>query len=139
MEAFEVLDELIKITSSMELHKHMQVWLVQEIVEEERSTNFLHDQCDDLRRRITKLRMLISEMEALGARWVAVDCLECLRETQAREIDKLATLTEVLVETQASIHEKEGHVGCDELDIRMKLTGSLIDDYRIKGVLVPGI
>ncbi|GJU44078.1 hypothetical protein Tco_1201344 [Tanacetum coccineum] len=110
MEAFEVLDELIKITSSMELHKHMQVWLVQEIVEEERSTNFLHDQCDDLRRRITKLRMLISEMEALGARWVAVDCLECLRETQAREIDKLATLTEVLVETQASIHEKEGHV-----------------------------
>nr|GEV18988.1 hypothetical protein [Tanacetum cinerariifolium] len=46
-------------------------------------------------------------MEARGARGVVVDSLECLRETQARETDKLAALTEVMVETQAGIHEKE--------------------------------
>nr|GEU67028.1 hypothetical protein [Tanacetum cinerariifolium] len=46
-----------------------------------------------------KCRVLICEMEALGARGVAVDCVECLKQTQAREPDKLVALTEVLVET----------------------------------------
>nr|GEU60213.1 hypothetical protein [Tanacetum cinerariifolium] len=88
----------------------MRFWCVQDTIKEEGFANFLHDRCDDLRRRITKLRMLIGKMEDLGACGVAIDCLKCLIQTQARETNKLAALTEVLVVTQASIHEKEGHV-----------------------------
>nr|GEW67763.1 glycoside hydrolase, family 79 [Tanacetum cinerariifolium] len=68
------------------------------------------------KRRITKRRVLIGEMEALGDRGVVVDCLECLKQTNARETDKLVALTEVLVETQAGIHEKEGHVARMDLN-----------------------
>ncbi|GKC10765.1 hypothetical protein Tco_1007547 [Tanacetum coccineum] len=86
MATFEVLDELMKITSSMELHKRM------------------------------RHRVLIGEMKALGSRRVAVDCLECLKKTHARETDKLAALTEVMAETQAGIYEKEGHVARMDLN-----------------------
>ncbi|GKF92146.1 hypothetical protein Tco_0278865, partial [Tanacetum coccineum] len=71
---------------------------------------------DDLRRHRARRRVLIGEMEALGARGVAVDCLDCLKQTQARETDKLAAWTEVLVETQAGIHEKKGHVAKMDLN-----------------------
>ncbi|GJZ68134.1 hypothetical protein Tco_0631374 [Tanacetum coccineum] len=110
MNTFEVMDELREITDSMELHKRMRFWFVQEISEEEGFLNFLRDRYDDLRRCNARRRVLIGEMEALGAHVVAVDSLYCLKQTHAKETDKLATLTEVLVETQASIYEKEGHV-----------------------------
>ncbi|GJR52443.1 hypothetical protein Tco_1402964 [Tanacetum coccineum] len=98
MANFEVLDELIEIT------------------EEEGFLRFLRNRCDDLRRRSARSRVLIGEMEALEARGVAVVCLDCLKQTQARETDKLAALIEVLVETQAGIHEKEGHVAKIDLN-----------------------
>ncbi|GJU50741.1 hypothetical protein Tco_1220296 [Tanacetum coccineum] len=110
MGTFEVLDKLMAITGSTELYKRMWFWFVQEITEEEGFLKFLRDRCDDLRRRNARCRVLIGEMEALGARRVAIECLDCLKQTQARETDKLAALTEVLVETQAGIHEQEGHV-----------------------------
>ncbi|GJZ04641.1 hypothetical protein Tco_0537916 [Tanacetum coccineum] len=116
MATFEVLDELMEITSSTVLHKRMRFWFVQEIAEEEGFPKFLRDHCDDLRRRNARRRLLIGEMEALGAREVAVDCLDCLKQTQAREIDKFSALTEVLFETRASIHEKEDVRDVDDLD-----------------------
>ncbi|GKC93770.1 hypothetical protein Tco_1159212 [Tanacetum coccineum] len=82
--------------------------------EEEGFLKFFHDRCDDLRRRNARRHVLIGEMEALGARGVVVDCLECLKQTHAREIDKLAALKEVMVET--GIHEKEGQVARMELN-----------------------
>ncbi|GKC59854.1 hypothetical protein Tco_1087452 [Tanacetum coccineum] len=108
MATFEVLDELIEITGLTELHKRMQFWFVQEIAEEEGLVKFLHDRCDDLRRKSARRRVLIRELEALGERGVAVDSLECLKQTQARETAKLAGLTDVLAKTLTSIHEKEG-------------------------------
>ncbi|GJT61817.1 hypothetical protein Tco_1005350 [Tanacetum coccineum] len=110
MATFEVLDELIEITSSIELHKRMRFWYVQEIAEEEGLLKFLRDRCDDLRRKSARRRVLILEMEALGERGVAVDSLECLKQTHARKTAKLAALTDVMAETLAGIHEKEGHV-----------------------------
>ncbi|GKA23606.1 hypothetical protein Tco_0709639 [Tanacetum coccineum] len=104
MATFEVLDELIEITGSTELHKRMWFWFVQEIAEEEGLLKFLHDRCDDLRRKSARRRMLIREMEALGERGVAVDSLECLKQTHVRETAKLAGLTDVMAETLAGIH-----------------------------------
>ncbi|GJZ71562.1 hypothetical protein Tco_0635413 [Tanacetum coccineum] len=77
----KVLDELMEITDSTELHKRMRLWFVQEIAEEEGFLNFLRDRCDDLRRRNAERRVLIGEMEALGARGVAVDSLDCWKQT----------------------------------------------------------
>ncbi|GJX35281.1 hypothetical protein Tco_0246838 [Tanacetum coccineum] len=116
MATFEVLDELMEITGYRELHKCMRFWFVQEIAKEEGFLNFLRGRCDDLRRRSARRRVLIGEMEALGAHEVAVDSLDCLKKTQARETGKLAALIEVLAENQAGIHEKEGHVAKIDLN-----------------------
>nr|GEZ28053.1 hypothetical protein [Tanacetum cinerariifolium] len=85
MVTFEALDELMEITSSTELHKRMRFWFVQEIAEEEGLLKFLRERYDDLRRKITKRRVLIREMEALEDRGVLVDSLESLKQTHARE------------------------------------------------------
>ncbi|GJR50871.1 hypothetical protein Tco_1401392 [Tanacetum coccineum] len=92
MTTFEVLDELMEITGATKSYNRMRFWFVQEIAAEEGFLKFLGDQCDDMRTRITKRRVLIGEMEALGARG------------------------EVLVETQAGIHEKKGHVARMDLN-----------------------
>ncbi|GKE01708.1 hypothetical protein Tco_1389691 [Tanacetum coccineum] len=76
---YGVLDELMEITDSTELHKHMRFWFVQKIAEEEEFLKFLRDRCDDLRRKNARCRVLIGEMEASGAHGVAVDSLECLK------------------------------------------------------------
>nr|GEZ02161.1 Gag-Pol polyprotein [Tanacetum cinerariifolium] len=61
----QVLDELMKITGSIELHKRMWFWFVQEIAKEEGLLKFLCDSGDDLRRKNARHRVLIREMEAL--------------------------------------------------------------------------
>ncbi|GJY33221.1 hypothetical protein Tco_0417690 [Tanacetum coccineum] len=100
----------MEITGSTELHKHMRFWFVQEIAEEEGLLKFLRDQCDNLRRKNAGHRVLIREMDALGECGVAVDSLESLKQTYAREPAKLAALTDVIAEFLAGIHEKERHV-----------------------------
>nr|GEW48100.1 hypothetical protein [Tanacetum cinerariifolium] len=67
----------------------------------------IHDCCNDLRRKNARCRVLIHEMEALGERGVAIDSLESLKQTYARETAKLAALTYVIAESLAGIHEKE--------------------------------
>ncbi|GKC94343.1 hypothetical protein Tco_1159785 [Tanacetum coccineum] len=88
MATFEVLDELMEITGSTELHKRMRFWFVQEIAEEEGLLKFLRDRCDGLRRKNARRRVLIREMEALG---------ECGGGY-------------AIAESLAGIHEKECHV-----------------------------
>ncbi|GKD61177.1 hypothetical protein Tco_1298686 [Tanacetum coccineum] len=116
MATFKVLDELMEITGLTELHKRMRFWFVQEIAKEEGLLKFLRDRCDDLRRKSARRRVLIREMEALGDRRVVVDSLECLKQTYTRETAKLASLTDVMAETLAGIHEKEGHVARMDLN-----------------------
>ncbi|GKF46975.1 hypothetical protein Tco_0136777 [Tanacetum coccineum] len=67
------------------------------------------------KRRLSKLHVMIREMEALEDRLVVFDSLQCLRETQQRENNKLAALTEMMVQTNDGIHEKEGHVDIMDL------------------------
>ncbi|GKA83024.1 hypothetical protein Tco_0789772 [Tanacetum coccineum] len=110
MATFEVLDELMEIIDSTELHKCMRVWFVQEISEQEGLLKFLRDRCDDLRRKNARRRVWIRKMEALGEREVAVDSLESLKQTHARETAKLAALIDAIAKSLAGIHEKERHV-----------------------------
>nr|GEW91605.1 glycoside hydrolase, family 79 [Tanacetum cinerariifolium] len=71
---------------------------------------FLRDRCDALRRKNARRHVLIREMEALGERGLAVDSLESLKQTHARETAKLASLTDAIAESLADVHEKERHV-----------------------------
>nr|GEV13618.1 hypothetical protein [Tanacetum cinerariifolium] len=80
------------------------------IAEEEGLLKFLRNRCDDLRRKNARCRVLIHEMEALKERRVAVDSLESLKQTHARETAKLAALTGAIAESLAGYHEKERHV-----------------------------
>ncbi|GJZ72161.1 hypothetical protein Tco_0636012 [Tanacetum coccineum] len=116
MATFKVLDELMEITGSTKLHKRMRFWFVQEIAEEEGLLKFLHDRCNDLRRKNARRRVLLREMEALGERGVAVDSLESLKQTHARETAKLADLTDAIAESLVGIHEKELHVAKMDLN-----------------------
>ncbi|GJR93608.1 hypothetical protein Tco_0265782 [Tanacetum coccineum] len=86
------------------------------IAKEEGLLKFLRDCCDDLRRKSAKRRVWICEMDDLGNRGVAVDSLECLKQTHTIETAKLAALTYVMAETLAGIHEKEGHVARMDLN-----------------------
>ncbi|GJZ92145.1 hypothetical protein Tco_1298688 [Tanacetum coccineum] len=116
MATFEVLDKLMEITGSTELYKRMRFWFVQEIAEKEGLLRFLNDRCDDLRRKSARRCVLIRKIEALGDRRVVVDYLECLKQTHTRETAKLTSLTDVMAETLAGIHEKEGHVARMDLN-----------------------
>ncbi|GJS80281.1 hypothetical protein Tco_0730162 [Tanacetum coccineum] len=80
-----------------------------EIAEEEGLLNFLRDRCHDLRRKNARRRMLIREMEALGERGVAVDSLESLKQTHARETAKLAALTDTIAESLAGTDKSKNH------------------------------
>ncbi|GJS59761.1 bulb-type lectin domain-containing protein [Tanacetum coccineum] len=60
--------------------------------------------------------VLMAEMEALGGHKVAGDSLECLKETQARETNRLVALIEILIEARAGIREKKGHVTMMDLN-----------------------
>nr|GEV75517.1 hypothetical protein [Tanacetum cinerariifolium] len=91
----------------------MRFWFVQETAKEG-LLKFLHDRCDDLRRKNAKHRVLIREMEALGEHGVPVDSLESLKQTHARETAKLAALTDAITESLAGIHEKERHSGTND-------------------------
>ncbi|GJY77473.1 hypothetical protein Tco_0482589, partial [Tanacetum coccineum] len=136
MATFEVLDELMEITGSIELHKRMRFWFVQEIAEEKGLLKFLHDRCDDMRRKNARRRVLIHEMEDLGERGVAVDFLESLKQTHARETTKLAALTDATAESLAGIHEKERHIA-ERLDIRCK--SKSVIKYRKISTIAPVI
>ncbi|GJY15417.1 hypothetical protein Tco_0385839 [Tanacetum coccineum] len=86
------------------------------IAKEEGLLKFLRGRCDDLRRKNARRCVMIREMEALGERRVAVDSLESLKQTHARETVKLAALTDAIVESLAGIHEKERHVAKIDLN-----------------------
>nr|GEV53710.1 hypothetical protein [Tanacetum cinerariifolium] len=127
MATFEVLNKLMEISGSTELHKRMRFWFVQEIVKEEGLIKFHRDRCDDLRSKNSRRRVLIREMEALGECGVAVDSLKSLKQTRDREIAKLAALTYAIAESLAAIHEKESHVA--KLDLNdQAFIGPVMDD-----------
>nr|GEV78882.1 hypothetical protein [Tanacetum cinerariifolium] len=64
---------------------------------------------------LTMRRVLIREMEALGERGVAVDSLESLKQTHARETAKLAALIDAIAKSLADIYEKKHHLHSEGL------------------------
>ncbi|GKF52346.1 hypothetical protein Tco_0159256, partial [Tanacetum coccineum] len=94
------LNEIMKLSGEIEIPKCMKFFFMQQIAEEKVFANLLCDQCDDVRRHLTNLYVMIREMEALEDRLVVFDSLECWRKTQQKENNKLAALTEMLIQTK---------------------------------------
>nr|GEW77067.1 zinc finger, CCHC-type [Tanacetum cinerariifolium] len=135
---FDVLDELMEITGSTELHKRMWFWFVQEIAKEQGLLKFLCERYDDLRRKSTRRRVLIREIDAVGDHRVAFDYLESLKKTHARETAKLAGLTYVMAENLAGIHKKESHVTSIEESKYLSTLplDKLIGNLKVYGVVL---
>nr|GEV60012.1 ARID DNA-binding domain-containing protein [Tanacetum cinerariifolium] len=82
-------------------------------------------------------------MEALGERGVAVDSLDSLKQTHARETAKLVALTYAIAESLAGIHEKERHAKCMVLvsivlqtDIGTRVLGMKEEDKVVLCILL---
>ncbi|GKA92455.1 hypothetical protein Tco_0814380 [Tanacetum coccineum] len=121
----------MQITDSTELHKRMRFWFVQEIAEEEGLLKFLRDRCDDLRRKNARRRVLIREMKNLGERGVAVDSLESLKQTHAREAAKLAALTDTITESLAAKDDlRKAYEKCNDI---LQESRALIDTFLKEG------
>nr|GEY14645.1 glutathione S-transferase T1-like [Tanacetum cinerariifolium] len=90
------LTELMELSGETKIHEFIKFFFFQRIVEEKAFTNLLWDQANYVRSRLTKLHIMIREMEAMDD-WLAVfDSLDCLRGTIRMENDRLASLTQLL-------------------------------------------
>ncbi|GJW70853.1 hypothetical protein Tco_0127770 [Tanacetum coccineum] len=66
--------------------------------------------CSKLRVDFERRSQMIIELEGLGKRGLALDCIESLRAMQKRDTEKLALLLEAWVEA----HERQ--LVCDTMD-----------------------
>ncbi|GKB17568.1 hypothetical protein Tco_0851491 [Tanacetum coccineum] len=79
----------------------MKFFILQHIAEEKAFANLLPDQADDVRRRLTRLNIMIREMEAIKDGVVIFDSMDCLRDTIRRENDKLFFILQHIAEEKA--------------------------------------
>ena len=109
MAQFQLLDNLMNLSGSTNLHDKMRLWFIQQATEDSAFANLLFMCCQHLRRVMNKNRIMMVDMESLGNRGVAVDCLEALRKTQNRHKAMLEVLEALLDEAHAGVHEEEAN------------------------------
>ncbi|PWA36694.1 hypothetical protein CTI12_AA597250 [Artemisia annua] len=109
MAQFQLLDHLMDLSGSTNLHDKMRLWFVQQATECTAFANLLFVCCQHLRRVMNKNRIMMVDMESLGNRGVAEDCLEALRKTQDRHKSMLALLEGLLGQAHAGVHEEESN------------------------------
>ncbi|GJU17952.1 hypothetical protein Tco_1145918 [Tanacetum coccineum] len=73
-----------------------KLFLLQQIAEERSFLNLLRDQCEDVRRRLSKLHAMIHGIELMDHRLDVVDTMACLRDAVRREDDKLVPLIQLV-------------------------------------------
>ncbi|GJU48775.1 hypothetical protein Tco_1218330 [Tanacetum coccineum] len=103
------LNELMDLSGESEVPKFMSFFFLQQIPEEKAFANMLRDHADHVRSCLEKLHITICEMQMVCS-LVGNDSLECLRESQEMENNKLKALTDLMAQTKDAIRKKEGHV-----------------------------
>ncbi|PWA43548.1 sec-independent protein translocase protein TATB, chloroplastic [Artemisia annua] len=99
LQDFELLENLMNVSRSFKLHDCMCLWFVNQPCEDDAFSKLLFACCQHLRRVMAKNYTMIVNMEALGARGLALDFLDALRKTQERHCVLLENkLARVLVE-----------------------------------------
>ncbi|PWA57145.1 protein PRD1 [Artemisia annua] len=75
MADFELLENLMNVSGSFKLHDCMRLWFMYQPCEDDAFSKLLFACCQHLRRVMAKNYTMIVNMEALGARGVALDFL----------------------------------------------------------------
>ncbi|PWA36624.1 hypothetical protein CTI12_AA598060 [Artemisia annua] len=109
MAQFQILDELMNLAGSSNLHDRMRVWFVQQAMEDSAFANLLFVCCQHLRRIMNKHQIMMVDMEALGDRGVAVDSLEALRKSYNRQKSMLEIMKDLLAQARSGVREEEGN------------------------------
>ncbi|GJT91611.1 hypothetical protein Tco_1080456 [Tanacetum coccineum] len=78
------LDELVVLSSETEVPKFMGFFFLQQIAKDKAFANMLCDQADNARSCITKLHVMICEMDVMDDHLVVFDSLVCLKESKQR-------------------------------------------------------
>nr|GEY37853.1 hypothetical protein [Tanacetum cinerariifolium] len=111
------LNELMDLSDECEVPKFMSFFFLQKIAEEKAFANILRDQADHVRSCLEKLHVMIYEMQKVRST-LGNDSLDCLRESQQMENNKLKVLTDLIAQTEDAIRKKEGHVDIIELSLK---------------------
>nr|GEU54429.1 hypothetical protein [Tanacetum cinerariifolium] len=90
------LTELTELSGESKIPDFMKFCFLQHIAEEKAFANLLQNQCEDMRSRLSKLHVMIREMEDMDDHLAVFDSLDSLRDTVRSENDKLASLTQLL-------------------------------------------
>ena len=98
----------MEVAGSHRLQDRIGLWFGQEGVKEGVFAKLIRAAIDHLKRMIIKRRELIQENEALGPLDVVLNCLDALKETQARHTDQLARLIQIYGEAYDGIRKQEG-------------------------------
>nr|GEY51962.1 hypothetical protein [Tanacetum cinerariifolium] len=85
------------------------------IAEERSFLNMLRDQCEDVKRNLSKLHAMICELEPIDHRLDVVDPMASLRDAVREEDDKLMYLLQMVDLVGNEIRKKEGHA--DMMDL----------------------
>nr|GEW12398.1 hypothetical protein [Tanacetum cinerariifolium] len=100
----------LKVTESSCLSDKMKVVFVRARSEDESFAGLMCDLCFSLRISLSKKRMLVAELEALGERGDAVRSLEHMGEIVARDYMTLRDLEQLLACAHVGMSLKDGYV-----------------------------
>ncbi|PWA49977.1 hypothetical protein CTI12_AA469990 [Artemisia annua] len=109
MADFELLENLMNVSRSFKLHDCMCLWFVNQPCEDDAFSKLLFACCQHLRRVMAKNYTMIVNMEALGARGLALDFLDALRKTQERHCVLLEKSNNLFIQANAGVCEKESN------------------------------
>nr|GEU92407.1 hypothetical protein [Tanacetum cinerariifolium] len=97
--SMRALDELVDLSGETEVPKFMSFVFSQRIAKEKAFVNMLHDQADHVRSCLDKLHVMIWEMQKAHI-LMGNDSLECIKESQQMENNKLKALTYLIAQIE---------------------------------------
>ena len=110
MAYFHNLNHLMELAGSSNLSDGMRLCFVQQATEDSAFSNLLFACCEHLRRVMTKNRVKMVNMETLALSVVTVACSDAMMRTQERHRAMLGVLTNLFIQAQAGVNEKESNV-----------------------------
>ncbi|GJR69757.1 hypothetical protein Tco_0015822 [Tanacetum coccineum] len=96
----------------------MSFFFLQQIAEEKAYGNMLRDQADHVRSCLEKIHVMICEMQSARS-LMGNDSLECMRESQQMQNNKLKSLTDMIELTEEAIRRMKDHVDIMELSLEV--------------------
>nr|GEX52725.1 hypothetical protein [Tanacetum cinerariifolium] len=108
--ARRVIHDLLDFSGETFVAKSMKFFFLQQIAENRRFLNHMHNEAQIARSSIAQLTALIANLEAMGDADEVFDTLMCLRDDIRDENSKMEGLNDVIAKAEEKIAMKEEHV-----------------------------